>query len=277
MKKYVCLIALALTVAACSNKGESGLMADADYSYQGGSEYAVREQMKVVVEEPTQLSVKKVIKTGRMSMDVNDIKTVKPEIDELVAKYEGYYASERFNDGDYASTYTLSVRIPERNYEKFISDLESGSGTVTLKEIDARDVTEEFIDVETRLTNKRSYLQRYRELLKRANTTKEIMEVEEQIRQLEEEIESAEGRLRYLSDQVSYSTLDITVTQHKEYKYTSQKSEKFWEKVKSALSGGWTILKQIILVIIHIWPIWLLGGVVFVIIKYLRKKRKDRK
>ena len=61
-------------------------------------------------------------------------------------------------------------------------------------------MTDQFIDLETRLENKRNYLKRYNDLLLKANSIKEILEIEEKIRALEEEIESATGQLKYLSD-----------------------------------------------------------------------------
>lgn len=71
-------------------------------------------------------------------------------------------------------------------------------------------MTDQFIDLETRLANKREYLERYRELVKKAVSVKEILEIEEKIRLLEEEIESVTGRLKYLGDQVDFSTLNLT-------------------------------------------------------------------
>lgn len=220
----------------------------------------------------------KIIKTGRMGIDVTNIGTAKAGIDALVTGSGGYYSSENFYESDRTSTYSLSIRVPSANYEKLIASLEgSGYGEVTYKNIDARDVTEEYLDVEGRLANKRSYLERYRELLRRAVTVKEIMEIEEQVRSLEEEIESAEGRLRYLGDQVSYSTLDVALSQQKDYKYVPARSQKFWEKTKRALAEGWDILKYLVLGIITIWPLLLIVAAILVAVRFRRKKRKAKK
>lgn len=60
--------------------------------------------------------------------------------------------------------------------------------------------------------------------LVKANSIKEILEIEEKICALEEDIESATGRLKYLSDQVDYSTLDLP-SQHKRISNTVRKNE----------------------------------------------------
>ena len=287
MKKFLYIFASLLVAAVCAGntgcggggKGghtESAALYDEGISYdRAPAETGITTDTAIPSPEEDR---KKIIKTGRMSLDVADIGAAKAGVDGLVAGNGGYYSSEAFNESDYRTTYDLSIRIPSAGYEKFIAALEgAGYGTVSSKTIDARDVTEEFIDIETRLANKRSYLERYRQLLKKAVTIKEIMEIEEQVRALEEEIESAEGRLRYLGDQVSYSTLDLVLVRQKDYVYTPSKSDRFWERVKRALSGGWSVLKWIVLAFVYIWPLLLITGVVLFLVFYFRKKRRAKK
>ncbi len=139
----------------------------------------------------------------------------------------------------------------------------------------ARDVTDQFIDLETRLENKRNYLKRYNDLLLKANSIKEILEIEEKIRALEEEIESATGRLKYLSDQVDYSTLDLTISTQKNFKYSPENRDKFTELLKQSLSKGWFGLVDFFLFLIHIWPIWIIGVLIFYAWrKYKMKSRR---
>ena len=153
---------------------------------------------------------------------------------------------------------------------KFIHDAETGVGEILYKEIEARDVTDQFIDLETRLENKRNYLKRYNDLLIKANSIKEILEIEEKIRALEEEIENTTGKLKYLSDLVAYSTLDLTISKQKNFKYHPTKRDKFSEKLKQSLSKGWFGFVDFFLFIINIWPLWIIITLIF----YLWKKYK---
>ena len=167
--------------------------------------------------------------------------------------------------------------MPAQNFELFISGIESGDGEITNKSISARDVSEEFIDLETRLLNKNSYLKQYREILKKARTIKDILEVQEKIRRIEEEIESTQGRLKYLSDQVSFSTLNLTLTKKKEYKYTPEEKEKFIERLKNDFSKGWSGFVSFLLFIIRIWPFWIICYGIWFLFNRWRKKRKLKK
>ena len=206
-----------------------------------------------------------------MGLKVTDLEKTKTRIDTLVRSFGGYYANENFSNTDWESSFNLKIRLPFSNFEKFIAVIESGIGEVQYKGIDARDVTDQFIDLETRLENKRNYLARYNDLLKQAKSVKEILEIEEKIRVLEEEIDSVTGRLKYLNDLVDYSTLDLTITKRKEFKYNPADRDRFTERLKQSLSKGWFGFVDFALFLIRIWPVWII--VVLLIFSWRRYKK----
>ena len=220
-----------------------------------------------------EVSKKKIIKDGRMHVQVHNLNNTKLRVDSLVQAFEGYYANESYNNTDRESSFDLSIRVPSINFEKLILAIESGDGEVQYKAIDARDVTDQFIDLETRLKNKRSYLNRYTDLLKQAKSVKEILEIQESIRGLEEEIESTMGRLKYLSDQVSYSTLSLNLYKRKDFKYKPEEQDSFFEQLKQSLSRGWYAFISFLLFMIRLWPFW----IVFLFIAYLWRKYRRKK
>jgi hypothetical protein len=172
--------------------------------------------------------------------------------------------------------YNLKIRVPEANFERLVSEVEKGDGEITYKEIQARDVTEQFIDIETRLSNKRNYLNRYTELLAQTKKIEEILSIEERIRALQEEIESAEGTLKYLNDQVDFSTLDLYLSKTKEFKFTGKNRSDFFERLKHSLSGGWHGFISFVLFLIRIWPFWLVVLVFYIVFKRFKRKRKSK-
>lgn len=222
------------------------------------------------------VSKKKIIKDGNISVKTNDIIASKKGIDDLLKKLNAYYESEDLQNNDQTISYDLKIRVPADNFEKLISSIENGKDEIKSKSIQARDVTEEYVDIETRLTNKREYLKRYKDLLSKASTVKDILAIEENIRTLQEEIESKEGRLKYLSDQVSFSTLDINLYKEKEFIYKPQPKDKFSERVKKSLSNGWTSVVDFVLWTITIWPYIILTLVSYFIVRRVIKKRKSR-
>lgn len=237
-----------------------------------------RAQPEQEVKATAPTEKKKIIKEGRMGIETKDIAAMKSRVDAAVARYGGYYGQENYDDGDYRASYVLSMRVPSQNFEKFVEEIGAGGGKVLYKQIDAHDVTETFVDLETRMATKRRSLERYRELVRRANTIREVMEVEYEIRRLEEEIESVEGRLRFMGDRVSYSTLELTITHDKGYRFSPDKRDSFWERFKESLSEGWDGVVFFVIGFMKVWPLWIVIGVVVWLLRraYLSAKRKEK-
>jgi len=99
----------------------------------------------------------------------------------------------------------------------------------------------------------------------------------ERIKVLQEEIESSEGRLKYLNDQIAWSSLQLNITQKKEFKHKASHKDSFWERSKEAAENGYTALLAFITGIISLWPLWLIVALVLIAFKYLIKKRKAKK
>lgn len=226
--------------------------------------------------EKQEVSKKRIIKDGRLGIRVSELENTKSRIDSLIICHGGYYANERLNNSDWEISYSLNIRIPSVNFTRFISDIETGDGEILYKEINARDVTDQFIDLETRLENKRSYLKRYNDLLVKANSIKEILEIEEKIRVLEEEVESTTGRLKYMSDLVDYSTLDLTISKQRDFRYNPVKRDRFSEKLKQSFSKGWYGFIDFLLFVINIWPFWIIIALIFYLWKKYKMKIKSK-
>lgn len=277
MKKFLAISILAFLIASCNQRQSD------DVSFEvADSEAEMMPLTRQAMDAPpapinptvtNEVIKKKIIRDGRLGLRVTELEKSKTLIDTLVRANGAYYANESFQNSDWESSYNLKIRVPSLNFDKFISGIEAGEGEVLYKMIDARDVTAQFIDLETRLENKRSYLVRYNDLLKKANSVNDILAIEEKIRGLEEEIESTTGQLKYLSDQVDYSTLDLTLTKQKDFKYNPEKRAKFSERFKQSLSKGWFEFVDFVLFIIKIWPFWI---IIAVMVYFWRKYRKAR-
>ena len=225
----------------------------------------------------TIVNKKKIIRDGSISIRTKDMASCKKGVDALVKSLGGYIDNENLQNDDDRISYDLKVRIPAANFDKMLEALENGKDDVRSKNIEARDVTEEFVDIETRLANKQVYLKRYKELLAKASTVRDILAIEEQIRVIQEEIESREGRLKYLNDQVAFSTLDINIYKVKEFIYRQVPQDKFSERVKMAFNKGWLALVQFVLWVFSLWSFVLLISIIVFAVKWRRKSVKKSK
>lgn len=218
----------------------------------------------------------KIIKSGNISIQTNDINTSKKNIDELLKKLNGYFEKEDLENNDQIIAYNLKIRVSADNFEKLISSIETGKDEIKSKSIQAKDVTETYVDIKTRLENKREYLKRYRELLAKAGTIKDVLSIEEQIRPLEEEIESKEGQLKYLNSQVAFSSLEINLYQKKDFVYKPEPKDNFFERVKNSLGNGWVALVELIIWTISIWPFIIAAFIAFWVARRVTKNRRNR-
>jgi len=276
MKKIIQLLFISLLAASCHQKPSLE-------GYNGADMFLEQEIAPVTRQESVspapplktkEVVKKKIIKDGRIGLKVTDLELTKARIDSLVKKYDSYYSNENLNNTDWESSYNLTIRIPSSNFESFVHAIQLGKGEILYKEVDARDVTDQFIDLGIRLQSKRAYLKRYQELLKKATNVKEILQVEEKIRRLEEEIESTTGTLKYLGDLVDYSTLRLNIHTQKDFKYDPQQRDKFSERMKQSISKGWFGFIDFLLLIIKIWPLWIVLTLIIYFFRKLRKKKK---
>ncbi len=218
---------------------------------------------------------KKIIKDGSLSVRSVHAADSKKKIDQLLKLHQAYYASEQLTNNDNIISYNLKIRVAANNFEKMIFDLEKGDDIIQSKNIETRDVTEEFIDIESRLSNKKEYLKKYKELIAKAVNIKDVLQIEDDIRNIQEEIESAEGRLKYLNDQITYSTLDIYLFSEKENLHISAHPYCFTDRIKDAIISGWSAIAEFILAIFAAWPMLIICTTAAIILLRLIRKRRN--
>lgn len=285
-KLLISMIVIAL-IYSCNSTGgrHSDKMDMANYEMDE-SMVPITRQMAVAPAPPpppAQVSAnsstieKKIIKDARIGIEVSEYSIFRKNLDSLILIYSGYTSNDNLYNNDESINCDISIRIPENNFEKFITNLEKGEGRILYKNISARDVTEEFIDIEARLKNKKDVEKRYSELLSRAQTIKDILEIEEKLRVLREEIESTEGRFNYLKSQVSFSTIDLMITQKLDFKFQPTKEKNFFQLLIKSFDKGWKAFLQFTLFIFKLWPFIILLLFVFYGIRLYSVKRNKRK
>ncbi len=215
---------------------------------------------------------KQIIKTADIRFGVSDYKQSRIHIDTIISKHKAYIASENEVNSSYNISNTIVIRVPAENFSKLMTALEGEAEQFESKSVNTSDVTEEYIDILKRLENKKKVEAQYIELLKKAHTINEILQVNEQIRVLREEIEAKEGRLNYLKNQVGFST--ITLYMHQDYDTVSYG---FFHKVGEALEGGWNGILAFLIGLLYLWPFWIILTVVIIFIRRGIKKRRQKK
>lgn len=161
---------------------------------------------------------RKIIYTSTIGLVVDDYKTFETELPKLVLKHGGFVASSD-TDRRYQNNQSgrWVVRVPVNEYNDFLSGV-SSLGFAESRSENAQDVTEEYVDVEARIKNKKQLETRILEMLaERSGKLADVLEIERELARVREEIERMEGRLRFLQDRTSLATININCREEKEY------------------------------------------------------------
>ena len=281
MKKITILTFVIILMLGCSSESELNPILSKDFSAASTSvnEQSLEFEEDIEMQPPRTLSEKqqpdkpemekgsKIIKEGSMLIEVKNLTTSKNYIDSIVENSNGYYEKEVFRNSDYEQRYSLKIRIPSSKFIDLVQQLEEGKGAILEKNINAKDVTEEYLDLEIRLENNRAYLKRYTELLGKAQCIKDMLEIQERIRKIELLVDSNLGRIKYLSDRVNFSTLSIELFKKPEA-IVAKTGPSFMEDVFSGLKNGFSGVLYFLVVLANLWPI-ILG---LLIIWIMRRK-----
>ena len=154
----------------------------------------------------------KLIRTATLEIEVLDFNTAALEASRAATAFGGYVSDRQANeDGSGGRRGQVTLRIPAERFDGAMSALKK-LGRVRNEAVSTQDVTRAYSDLETRLRVKRETAARLREILVRqTGEVAEVLAVEREIARVVEEIEQAEGGRRYFDNQVSLSTLTLTL------------------------------------------------------------------
>ncbi|WP_276878666.1 DUF4349 domain-containing protein [Chryseobacterium joostei] len=218
---------------------------------------------------------RKIIKNGDMRIQVGDIKKAQTQVNDILKSNKAYIQNEEFKNTDVDENLDLTIRVPHKNFDALVNSFSDGVGSVLSKNISSDDVTEEYTDVSIKLANKRIYLEKYRDMLRSAATTKDMLEIQENIRELEDEIDVSEGRLRFIDDRVNYSTLNLSLYKEKVRSSATSKIG-FGSRFVDSLTEGWNSFVGFFLGIISLWPFLLLIPVIVFLWRKWRSRKRNK-
>ena len=214
---------------------------------------------------------KKIIKTGDIKFETNDLEATYKQVIGAVKQQQGIIQND--SEGkEYGSVFRrMTIRVPSQRFDVFVSEISKGVSYFDNKDISAVDVTEQYIDIEARLKAKKTLEARYLELLKKANKVSEMLEIEAQLSAIREEIGAKEGQFRYMKSQISMSTITLEF-----YKTVAEKEGSlvpYGTKIWNALGDGFSSLSETLLGLLSIWPFVILATVLGY---YIRKRFKKK-
>ncbi|WP_045515449.1 DUF4349 domain-containing protein [Neobacillus niacini] len=259
MKKVVrliTLISLILFLAACSSNSkseEAKMSSDSSAGLDSGqvgivekSQNFLDNNTKQEEAAPTELEVpnQMVIYQADLQLRVKRFEKTLQKLEEQIVKYGGYISESNVSkDGIEQVSGRITVRIPQKNFQAFMHDAEGQAAEVLQRNITGTDVTEEYVDLDSRLKSKRVVEERLTSFMQSALKTEDLLKISADLAAVQEEIERIQGRMKYLENQTSLSTIHISLFENKVIvPNLEDKDFNTWDKTKKQFMNSINML-----------------------------------
>ncbi|MGW2304847.1 DUF4349 domain-containing protein [Streptomyces sp. NPDC001809] len=181
-----------------------------------------------------------VIRTASLSVEVADVTKALVTARDATAAAGGRVeneSTERVDEGYVVSRVVL--RVPQERYEAVLGEL-TGTGRLLSRKADAKDVTEQVVDVESRIATQRASVARVRALMDRAEKLADVVTLEGELSRRQADLESLLAQQSSLRDRTSLATITLELSQKE--KPHEEEREEGRPGFGDALSGGWNAL-----------------------------------
>ncbi|MEV7611564.1 DUF4349 domain-containing protein [Streptomyces sp. NPDC089799] len=182
----------------------------------------------------------------------------------------------RDGHGGAGMTSTVTLRVPVDRFDRVLAALE-GSGKLLHRKVDAQDVTERVVDVDSRVTSQRASVARVREMMEKATAIGDLVTLEGELNKRQTELEALLAQQNALKDQTSLGTITLEVSSAAGDTAADADGDPAFT---DALEGGWevflAVLKWITLAVGALLPFALAGGVLLALWRAFRRFRPAR-
>ena len=225
------------------------------------------------------IAVEKIIYSANATVETTAFDETIEKLDALIASYGGFVESSSISGNNYYSSsrgYSSTrsadyrIRIPSRDFATLMNSL-STLGNVPYSNTYTENITSQYYDVQARLNAYRTQEQSLLEMMEKAETVTELLEIQDYLTDVRYHIESHR--------QVSYSTISLTISEVKEY--TPEARLSFGQRLVSAFSRGLKgigeFFSNLLLWLLEALPaLVVLAVVVFLIVLLVRRIRRGR-
>lgn len=226
---------------------------------------------------------RKIIKNGEFTLEAAVPEETQRAISAIVESKGGFVIESQQSSSDLSSatrdTVTMKVRVPAEKFGETLDEIRKTAGRVVVETAKGQDVTEEFVDIEARLKAKKLLEEQMMEIMKRANSVADALNVQKELGTVRADIEQIEGRKHFLENQASLSTINIRIQTPAAL---TGSSPGFFYRLGQSVSTGFnaavTFVLFLITLVIAILPFLLLIILpLFLIARYLLKRRRRAK
>jgi hypothetical protein len=158
---------------------------------------------------------RKIVKEGSITLEVGNITETINEVAEMADELNGYVVSSYKYEYERGVSGRIVIRVPFENFEEAFERLRQLATAVPYETTTAEDVTEEYVDLEARLSNLLATEAQYLALMEEAENVEEMLKVQKELSNVRGEIEQIEGRMKYLEQTSETSLIAVDLQEAK--------------------------------------------------------------
>ncbi len=264
----ILLIPGLILAAGCAKAPEAPAPPPAEEAYSKTEQYGTGEG------EFDEAGIdRKLVKTGQLTLEVDDIVEAMDDVAEIAGELDGYVVSSSKHERENRVFGHISIRVPAERFDEAFDRLRQLAVDVPYENTESRDVTEEYTDLEAQLRNLEATEAQYLALLKKAETVEDILAVQRELSNVRGQIERTKGRMQYLERTSDMSLIEVSLQETKPLGATGwSASETFKSAVRGLITFG-KALANIAIWLVIFCPIWI--PIIF-LIRFLRRRRKAK-
>ena len=158
---------------------------------------------------------RKVIKDASLSVVVKDPEASMKAISALAEQLGGYVVSSSTSQSNYGPNNislpsgSISIRIPAKKLNDVLEQIKKDAVEVTSENISGQDVTDQYVDLTSRLTAKQAAEKKLTEIMEAAEKTEDVMAVYAQLQQVQSDIEVLKGQIKYIDQSAAMSSVNV--------------------------------------------------------------------
>ncbi|CDO02864.1 hypothetical protein BN988_01344 [Oceanobacillus picturae] len=296
MKKAIWfLLGVMVFLTACSNEQENIGESSEDFAMDSveesmdeagkqGTESSETENNESTEVETKEVEVeeRKIIYTANLRLEVKEYQQAVDEIESQVADFNGYIVdSSTYGSSEESSTSGhITARIPQERFQEFIQLVEEGAGKLLESNVSGQDVTEEYVDLESRLKSKRVVEERLLSFMEKAEKTEDLLTISSDLAKVQEEIEQVTGRMNYLRNKADLATVQIDIEENN-VNITGMSEDELntWERTKQqflkSINTILAVLSGLFVFIAGNLPILIPLGVIALVVWLVVKRKRS--
>ncbi|MGP4077237.1 DUF4349 domain-containing protein [Halobacillus sp. K22] len=216
---------------------------------------------------------------AQLDVETNDYDQFNQQLQTKMDQQEAYMVESNIHKNEQGRRQGhIRIRVPQPNFESLLAGFEEISSEVLSRNISGRDVTEEYVDLESRLQAKEKIESRLLNFMDQAEATEDLIKISQDLERVQSEIEVLTGKMNYLENQSDFSTITLSIQETAAGANLNASPTSIWEETKLAFSNSIHNVGQffswLVVFLLGYSPFLVLFAGLILLFWFIRRRRK---